>query len=217
MATVIKSGGSLPAQETGAFNFDDMAAKAQAYLEQVRAQAAQILAQAGTDAAAIRARAEKEGHAAALKKIDQTVAERVTRHVATLTPAIRQSVAEIQQAKQAWLNHWETQALRVATAIAARVIRRELERAPQITMTLVREALELAAGAGEMQLQLHPGDHQALGQDVRQVIETVGKMARVEVVASNSVSRGGCRVETRFGVIDQTVEAQLARIEEELL
>jgi flagellar biosynthesis/type III secretory pathway protein FliH len=36
------------------------------------------------------------------------------------------------------------------------------------------------------------------------------------VVADPQVSLGGCRVETRFGVIDQQFEAQLARIEQEL-
>jgi flagellar assembly protein FliH len=217
MATVIKSGGPIRAHESGAFNFDDMAAKANQYLEQVRAQAAQILAQAGADAAGIRARAEQEGKAAALKTLEQTVSERVAKHVATLTPAVRQAVVEIQQAKQTWLKHWESQAVRTAVAIAARVIRRELRQTPDITLALVREALELAAGSAQMQLQLNPNDHQALGAEVRQVIEVVGKLANVEVVASSAVSLGGCRVETRFGVVDQSVEAQLGRIEEELL
>ena len=37
-----------------------------------------------------------------------------------------------------------------------------------------------------------------------------------QIVADATVSPGGCRVETRFGSIDQTFEAQLARVEEEL-
>ncbi len=37
-----------------------------------------------------------------------------------------------------------------------------------------------------------------------------------EIIADAQISRGGCRVDTRFGVIDQQFEAQLARIEEEL-
>ena len=35
-------------------------------------------------------------------------------------------------------------------------------------------------------------------------------------MADPEIARGGCRVETRFGTIDQQFEAQLARIEEEL-
>ena len=37
-----------------------------------------------------------------------------------------------------------------------------------------------------------------------------------EVVADATIERGGCRVETRFGTIDQQFESQLKRIEEEL-
>ena len=36
-----------------------------------------------------------------------------------------------------------------------------------------------------------------------------------ELVADPAITPGGCRVETRFGVIDQQFETQLARIEEE--
>jgi flagellar biosynthesis/type III secretory pathway protein FliH len=36
------------------------------------------------------------------------------------------------------------------------------------------------------------------------------------LVSDATVTAGGCRVETRFGTIDQQFEAQLARVEEEL-
>jgi flagellar biosynthesis/type III secretory pathway protein FliH len=47
----------------------------------------------------------------------------------------------------------------------------------------------------------------------------VAELARVggaEVIADETISSGGCRVDTRSGAIDQQFEAQLARIEEEL-
>ena len=40
-------------------------------------------------------------------------------------------------------------------------------------------------------------------------------LGETQIVADASVSPGGCRVETRFGTVDQTFEAQLARVEEE--
>jgi flagellar biosynthesis/type III secretory pathway protein FliH len=36
------------------------------------------------------------------------------------------------------------------------------------------------------------------------------------VVADESISPGGCRIETRYGEVDQQIEAQLRRIEEDL-
>ena len=38
-----------------------------------------------------------------------------------------------------------------------------------------------------------------------------------EVIADAAIGQGGCRVETRFGTIDQQFESQLKRIAEELI
>jgi flagellar assembly protein FliH len=87
---------------------------------------------------------------------------------------------------------------------------------PEITLTLVREALELAAGSAQVRIHLHPDDRAALGDQVQLLIREMSGLGSAELVADAAVTRGGCRVETRFGVIDQQFEAQLARIEEEL-
>lgn len=216
MAGIIKSAGPLRTADGATFNFDDMATKANQYLEQVRKQAAEILAQAGKDAAALRAKAEQEGRAAGQKAVEKMVDERVAQQMTTLMPALKQAVAGIQEAKQAWLRHWERQGVGTATAIAARVIRREVRHTPEITLTLLREALELAAGSHDIQVQLHPADHAALAGQAKQLIQELGRIASAQVVASPEVTPGGCRVETRFGTIDQRFEAQLARIEQEL-
>ncbi len=105
----------------------------------------------------------------------------------------------------------------MAGAIAARVIRHELRRQPEITLTLVREALELAAGSPGVRLRLNPDDHKALGAQVRALIDAMSALGDAEVTADAEISPGGCRVETRFGTIDQQFESQLQRIEEELI
>jgi flagellar assembly protein FliH len=195
-----------------AFNFDDMATQAKTYLEKVRAEAVKIVAKAQKDADGLRKRAEQEGRQAAMQAVDQMV----QKQLATVLPGLRQAVADIQHAKQAWLTHWEASGVHLAAAIAKRIIRNELTRQPEITLSLVREALELAAGSTEVRLHLNPDDHRALGKSVQVLIQEMSGMGSPEVVADPAVTRGGCRVETRFGTIDQQFEAQLARIEEEL-
>jgi flagellar biosynthesis/type III secretory pathway protein FliH len=46
---------------------------------------------------------------------------------------------------------------------------------------------------------------------------TLSRLAPSQIVADDAISIGGCRVETKFGAIDQQVESQLRRIEEELV
>ena len=51
---------------------------------------------------------------------------------------------------------------------------------------------------------------------MRTLIDAMSSLGDAEVTPDAAVSQGGCRVETRFGTIDQQIESQLQRIEEEL-
>ena len=216
MASVIKASGTARSTEAGLFNFEDLSVKAQGYLDQVRVQAGQVLAKAEKDAIAIRQRAEQDGKSAALKAAEALLDERVGKQMVTLLPALKQAIDGMTQVRQNWLAHSEKTSVKVATAIAARIIRRELTHAPQITLGLVKEALEMAAGSTDIQVRLHPDDHQSLAGQVRTVAGELSRLGAAEVIADPAISLGGCRVDTRFGSIDQQFEAQLARIEEEL-
>ncbi len=212
MTTIIRATDRNRGVHGVAFNFDDMASQADKYLQTVRTQAAGILADAQQQAQAIRDNAQREGRQAAMQAVEQMVAKQL----ATVLPALRQVIQDIQHAKQAWLTHWEASAVHVSTAIARRLIRRELSGQPEIPLTLIREALELAAGSSRLRIHINPDDHKEIGPQVETLINELATLATAEVVADAEITRGGCRVETSFGVIDQQFEAQIKRIEEEL-
>jgi flagellar assembly protein FliH len=217
MPTVIKSTDRNRGIQRVAFNFDDMAAKADEYLGGIRAEAARILTDAHKEARAIRKKAEAEardaGYKAGRNEVEQMVEKKL---LATLLPAISSAMKEIQLAKQSWLAHWEKTAVGLACAIASRLIRRELSATPEITLSLIRETLELAAGSSHLRIHLNSDDHQTLGRQVRTLTRELAGLAATEIVSDPEISPGGCRVETSLGIIDQQFEAQLARIEEEL-
>jgi flagellar assembly protein FliH len=216
MPSIIRATDRESGTQTVAFNFDDMTAQANRYLDKVRGEATQIVRRAQEQATAargqVRREAEVEGRQAAMQAVGQMVGQQMT----TALPALNKVVEDIRHAKQAWLRHWEQSAVHVAAAIAGRVLRRELTRQPEVTLTLVREALELAAGSTQLRIHLHPDDHRTLAGQVDALAKEMSSVAEAELVADPEITRGGCRVETRFGVIDQQFEAQLARIEEEL-
>ena len=212
MTTIIRATDRNRGVHGVAFNFDDMAGQADAYLDTVRAKAKQIIAAAQREAEGIRQKAQRDGQEAALQAVEQMVAKQL----ATVLPALKQTVQDIQHAKQAWLTHWEAAAVHVAAAIAERLVRGELTRRPEITLALVRESLELAAGNSQLRIHLNPDDHKAIESQVDTVIGELATLTQAEVVADPKISRGGCRVETAYGIIDQQFEAQLKRIEEEL-
>ena len=212
MPTIIRATDRNTATTGVAFNFDDMAGQAKIYLDQVRTDAAKIIIQAEQQAAAVRARAQAEGRQAALAEVDQMIG----RQLSTVIPALRQAILDIDETKQEWLAQWETAGIHLAAEIAKRLIRGELTRQPEIPLTLIREALQLAANSGSLRLLLNPDDHRALQSQVQLLVREMSGLGETQILADASVSPGGCRVETCFGSIDQTFEAQLARVEEEL-
>jgi flagellar biosynthesis/type III secretory pathway protein FliH len=190
---------------------------ASAYLGKVRSEADSIIKQARQEAAGIRAQATEEGRKAAFQAAEGQLKSKIDEQLVSLIPALKQAVTQILDARQSWQRHWEQHALRVAAAIASRVVRRQIERVPLITLDLVREALQLASGSERITLRLHPDDRAALGEQADKLIGELGSLADVRVQEDPSIGRGGCRVDTEFGSIDQQLETQLARITAELL
>jgi flagellar assembly protein FliH len=217
MAGVIKATSShnIAASDVArAFQFDDMG---QSYLGRVKGEAASIIAEARAEAARIKARATEEGKQAAIAAVEATLRLRLEQQLKSGLAALAAAAQRIAESRHQWQQHWESHAIKLAAAIAQRLCRRELVRDPAITQAWIREALELAAGNAQITLRLHPADHSALLAQARQIAQQVAGLAPVRIVADESITAGGCRVDTEFGSLDQQLEAQLARITEELL
>lgn len=199
-----------------AFSFADMRGQANNYLDVVRDEAAKIVQAAHAEAAQIRVQAEAAGRKAAEAAVERILDEKVARRMDTLLPALEQLVTQMNDAKGELLGHWHRSAVHVSAAISQRIIRRELEREPQITLDLVEEALRLAAGTADITVHLNVTDFENLGPQVERLAKTLCQLAPSDVVADPQVTPGGCRIETRFGAIDLQIESQLRRVEEEL-
>jgi flagellar assembly protein FliH len=217
MAGIIKAGSQRapsPQASGVAFNFADMGST---YLTKVQGEANKIIEDARIEAAKIRKDAAEEGRRAAMQSVEATLRGKVEQQLTTIVPALKQAVQSVLDARQTWQRHWEQHALKLSTAIASRIVRREVQRVPLITVELVREALQLATGHERITLRLNPTDHETLKSHISKLIAEMASLAQTNVVADAAITAGGCRVETEFGSIDQQLEAQLARITEELL
>lgn len=190
--------------------------EADAYLAQVRSAAAQIVQEANAEAAAIRQRSEQAGREAAEQAIQRLLDEKVGAKMRTLRPALEKVAQQLNDSRGLWLDHWHRTGVAVAKQLAGRILRREIHDDPQVPLQFVREALDLAAGSPELTIRLSTHDFADIEANVKQLAESLGSIARIHVVADESISPGGCVATTKFGEIDQQLETQLNRLEEEL-
>jgi flagellar assembly protein FliH len=221
MATVIRKQDSTfksPGRsvQAVAFDFENLNDRANEYLESVRQEAAKIVQQAHQQAEQIRRRAEVDGRKAAEEAAQKILDEKVGLRMNTLLPALESLIAQLNDAKADWLRRWEESALAVASAIAKRIVRRELEHEPEIALEWISDALRLAAGSSSIKLYLNPTDHEHLGTQVERLAKSMCQLAATDIASDPAITPGGCRVETKFGQIDQQIEAQLSRVQVEL-
>ncbi|HUE17878.1 MAG TPA: FliH/SctL family protein [Planctomycetaceae bacterium] len=212
-----------------AFNFDDLVERSDAYVESVRKQVREMLQQAETDVATIRREAQERGveqgrqeglrqAAEQIEKRATELAEKTSReNLATTLPAMRAAAETLVVERERWLTEWETTAVRLAAAIAERLLKRRLDLNPDLAREMIRGALQLAVGAPQIKLRLHADDAAILGGHASEVVRTLAACGDAEIVPESGLTRGSCVIETHHGTIDARLETMLERIVSELL
>ena len=218
MAGIIKSGvwhevgGTTPIS----FNFEDMSCKADNYLDSIRSQATQILTQAKERVAAIEAEARERGRQAAIQQATQLAQQHLDTRLQSLLPALEKSITAIQHSRETWLRHWNKTPFDWRWSIAERLIRKELSKAPEISLDWIREALEYVTGEARVTLHLNPADYETLGEQAQQLLDRLTKLGAATISPNPMIEPGGCQVVTDFGSIDNQLTSQLQRIQDEL-
>lgn len=214
MANLIKQPTPRPAR-SDALPFEDLSRRAERCLEEARDEAHTLRTSARREIDALRAQCIDELRREAEVELEQRVAVEVERRLSRLAPAYQAASQKLAQAGHEAQAAAETACLRVAVALAERIIRRELRHSADIPLALIREALELAGSSPRVRLFLNPADELALRPQLQSLL--AGRAERnVEVLSDATTTPGGCRVETTHGIIDQQIETQLRRMFEEL-
>lgn len=109
-----------------------------------------------------------------------------------------------------YLEQVEREIVRLALAIAARILHREAQMDPLLLAGAVRVALGQLADTTEIRL-IVPAQEQELWREMLRLMPNLP--ARPELVADGGLTVGECRLEARVGNIDLGVRSQLAEIE----
>jgi len=80
----------------------------------------------------------------------------------------------------------------------------------------VREALGQAQDTAEIMVQVHPDDLALLRQHQSTILNGVPESGPLRFVPSSDVGRGGCVIQTRFGLIDARRETKIEQLRQSL-
>jgi len=80
--------------------------------------------------------------------------------------------------------------------------------------SVVREALKQVEDTAEITIQLHPDDLALLRKHNAQILTGLPESGSMKFISSAEVTRGGCLVQTRFGLVDARRETKLEQLQQ---
>jgi len=86
----------------------------------------------------------------------------------------------------------------------------------KLVESIVREALQQVEDTAEVVIQLHPEDLALLQKHKSDVLKPPPNSKPLQFSSSADVTRGGCLLRTRFGIIDARRETKLDQLREAL-
>lgn len=164
-----------------------------------------LISRAREEADAIREAAAKEGYQEGMNRAQADIEE------------LRLSISEFMGAKQAVFDKIAPEILSISVEIAKKIIKKELAQAPDVILESVTSILKgLSKDETKIMLRANPSQVSMLKGEVPEIASNYGLEAKISVIPDESIMEGGCMVTTTNGVVDATIETQLAIVSEAL-
>lgn len=164
-----------------------------------------LISRAREEAQNIKEAAAKEGYQEGLMQAKADIED------------VKNAIKSFAGAKQEVFEYIAPDILEISVEIAQKIIKKELQQDPTIILDNIMEILKgLSKEETKITLRVNPSQVSLLKSEIPNVMSNIGLDAKVLIVPDDTVMEGGCMVTTNNGVIDATIETQLAIISEAL-
>jgi flagellar assembly protein FliH len=155
---------------------------------------------------------EREAFAKGYEQGERAGLEAGGKQVDAMLRRLAQTLDQLGDLRRTMIRETERQMVELALAVARRIVRREVALDQHLTLSMARLALERLGERTSATVRLHPDDLAATAAG-----RSEWSGSHVTVVADASVRRGGCRIESDFGSVDASIDAQFREVARALL
>ncbi len=164
-----------------------------------------LISRAREEAQSIKESAAKEGYQDGLSQAKADIDE------------VKNAITSFLGVKQEVFDRIAPEIMGISVDIAKKIIKKELQQDPSIIIDNIMEVLKgLSKDEPKLILKVNPAQVSLLKSEIPSVLTEVGLDAKVMIIPDETIMEGGCIVETNNGVVDATIETQLAVISEAL-
>lgn len=128
-----------------------------------------------------------------------------------------EAIAAVNGLRERITRECEDDLLRLAMMVAKQIIRQEISQDRKIIAHFVCEAISGISDQNDIVICFNPEDYRIVSADRELYLAGIGDKKQITIKPDDSVSVGGCVVETQTGLVDARVETQLAAIFKRLM
>lgn len=104
--------------------------------------------------------------------------------------------------------------MEIAMEIAQKIIKTEIKEDPQIVLNTILDVLKtLSKNEPKIILRVNPVQVQYIKDTLPEQIRLLGMETKLSILSDESITEGGCIVQTNNGLVDASIEAQLEIIQ----
>ncbi len=150
-----------------------------------------------------------KGHADGLQSVSKNVAAKLD-----VLAAVTKTIPQI---KKDILNKGEQQMVKLALAIAEKILHQEVLTRKEIIMEVLKGALKNITETDGMKIRLNPQDFRYMMEVKKDFLQSFEGIRNIVFEEDASIKKGGAVVETMFGEVDARLESQLKEIKSAIL
>jgi len=164
-----------------------------------------LISRAREEADSIREAANKEGYEEGLQRAQDDIS------------LMRETLNTFLSAPQEVFEYISPDILQISIDIAQKIIKTEVTQNPQVVLDKITEILKtLSKEEPKVTIRVNPMQVSIAKDGMPEVMANAGLETKIVVLPDESITEGGCVVTTNNGVIDATIESQLAIVKEAL-
>ena len=98
----------------------------------------------------------------------------------------------------------------IAIDVAEKIIKTEVKTDPQIVLDTVLDVLKtLSKNEPKIMLRINPVQVQYIKDTLPEEVRLLGMETKLSIISDETITEGGCIVQTNNGIVDASIEAQL--------
>ncbi len=152
------------------------------------------------------AQVEQEAYEKGFAQGEKDGRELGLRQYQTMAKRLENLIEALEREREGLLEKHQRELVELVRVVAERIAFCELKRSPEAIFSCLREALALVVEKARVTIRLNPQDLELIEGSAGELALDLGRFQKVEFRPDPGISRGGCLLETDFGLIDATLE-----------